>query len=461
MFSEPVVFIDIETNGGNSKKSRVIEIGAIRIEEGRIIDEYKTLVNPGSPLPYWITKITGLTDADLTQAPYFDEIAYQLNKILEGATFIAHNVRFDYSFIKRQLEACGYPFKPKLLCTVRLSRALYPEAQGHSLEKIINRHGIKVNARHRAYDDAKAIMDFTELAFKEHGQEKFRAALAVQAKNQTIPPNLNQSAMDSVGNKPGVYIFEDEAGRPLYVGKSKQLRTRLMSHFNQDIKNSKEMKLSQSVHNIRTIETKSELEALLSESKLVKELLPIHNRQLRRHSELSIVLSSTDEAGYTTVKVESVRQLAPEMLESVYGVYTSKKKAKSALDTKQRTYGLCPKLLGIEKAKNACFLYQLGKCRGACIGKEAPDSYNQRLEIAMQRSRIESWPYGGPILISESVSSKLVVDRWVITGRVNTKNKVSRFKPMPALFDIDSYRILRSYLASSVGKGSVQPFKAT
>jgi DNA polymerase-3 subunit epsilon len=460
MFNGPVVFIDIETNGGNSKKSSVIEIGAIRVEEGQIIDEYKTLVNPGSPLPYWITKITGITDADLTQAPYFDEIAYQLNKILEGATFIAHNVRFDYSFIKRQLEACGYSFKPKLLCTVRLSRALYPEAQGHSLEKVIARHGIKVNARHRAYDDAKAIMDFSNLAYQEHGEDKFRAAVVLQSRSQTIPPNLNPSAMKGVANKPGVYIFEDEAGRPLYVGKSKQLRTRLMSHFNQDIRNSKEMKLSQSVHNIRTIETKSELEALLSESKLVKELLPIHNRQLRRHSELSVVLKSTDEAGYSIAKVEAVRELTPEMLESVYGVYTSSKKAKSALDTKQRTYNLCPKLLGIERAKNACFLYQLGKCYGACIGKEPPERYNERLEIAMQRSRIESWPYGGPILISESVSSKLVVDRWVITGRVNTKNKISRFKPMPALFDIDSYRILRSYLASSAGKGSIKPYSA-
>ncbi|HET9098628.1 MAG TPA: 3'-5' exonuclease, partial [Candidatus Saccharimonadales bacterium] len=154
MFSEPVVYVDLETTGVSAQRAKIIEVGAIRVEDGEVVEEFKSFINPGAPIPYFITNITGITDADVVQAPYFEDIAYQLDQILKGAIFIAHNVRFDYSFIKNQLESSGYKFRPKMLCTVRLSRALYPEARGHSLEKIILRHGLRVSARHRAYDDA-------------------------------------------------------------------------------------------------------------------------------------------------------------------------------------------------------------------------------------------------------------------------------------------------------------------
>jgi DNA polymerase-3 subunit epsilon len=453
VFNEPVVFVDIETSGGSPQKSNIVEVGAIRVEGGLVTEQFKTFVNPGAPLPYWITKITGITDADLVQAPYFNEIAYQLHTILDGATFIAHNVRFDYSFIKRQLEACGYTFKPRLLCTVRLSRALYPEAQGHSLEKVIGRHSIKVNARHRAFDDALAIKDFAELAYREHGAEAFAAAVAKQTKTQTLPPNLNQLSFQAVTNKTGVYVFEDEAGRPLYVGKSKQLHTRLLSHFREDVANGKEMKLSQSVHNIRTVETATELEALLLESKMVKELLPIHNRQLRRQRELAIVVKQTDENGYANLRIEAVKQVEPSSLNNVYGVYTSRRKAKAALEVKLKTFGLCPKLMGLEKTSRGCFQYQLGKCQGACLGKENSAAYNQRLESAMQRSRIENWPFDGAVSIQDGKDSSLVIDRWIIIGR---KTK-SGFKSLPALFDIDTYRILRGYISRHAGSATIRP----
>jgi DNA polymerase-3 subunit epsilon len=457
MYRQPVVYVDIETTGGSPIKSNIIEIGAIRVEDGIVTDEYRSFVNPGSSVPYWITKITGIKDADLVQAPYFDEIAYQLHSILNGAIFIAHNVRFDYSFIKHQLDGCGYEFKPKLLCTVRLSRALYPEDNGHSLEKIIKRHGILTNARHRAFDDALAIKDFAEIAFKEHGVDKFSQAVAMQVKTQTAPPNLHQEALINVKNGPGVYVFEDEAGRPLYVGKSKQIRKRLLSHFSQDTVNHKEMKLSQSVHNIRTVETKTELEALLLESKMVKELLPIHNRQLRKQREITILLKQISESGYVTINIESVKELDPNLISQVYGVYTSRKKAKVALENKLKTYGLCTKLMGLEKTKKACFAYQLKKCKGACLGLENPSSYNRRLELAMQRSRIESWPYSSAVSIQDGEATSLIVDKWVIIGRMSKiRNKVT-FKRIPALFDIDTYRILRSYVARNAGNAKVTP----
>lgn len=181
MFDEPIVFVDIETNGGMAGgRGRITEIAAIRVESDIVTDTFTSLVNPGGPLPHWITKLTGITDADLVQAPYFDEIAESLKRIFDCAIFAAHNVMFDYSFLRHHFDILGYEFQPKLFCTVRLSRALYPEYKGHSLEKIIRRHKVNVDNRHRAFADTQAIVDFTRLAFEEKGKTLFDAAKAKQ-----------------------------------------------------------------------------------------------------------------------------------------------------------------------------------------------------------------------------------------------------------------------------------------
>jgi DNA polymerase-3 subunit epsilon len=459
MFSEPVVYLDIETSGGNFQTSKIIEIGAIRVENNKVVSEYKTLISPGTSLPYWITQLTGIQDSDLTDAPYFEDIAAELNKFLSGSMFIAHNVRFDYSYIKRQLEASGYNYNPKLLCTVRLSRALYHDQKGHSLEKLIARHNIPVADRHRAYDDAKAIKYFAELAYQEHGAEAFQSAVTKQLKTRSLPPNLDESQMATVQNKPGVYVFEDEAGSPVYVGKSVNIRNRVLSHFNQDTKISKEMKISQTTHTLRTIETRNELEALLLESKMVKELMPLHNRRLRRQKTSFALMKSQSTEGYTTLSIEDIDLASLQSLEDIYGVYTSKAKAKASLEDKLRTFSLCAKLLGLEKTNQACFLYQLGKCKGSCIGKEPAALYNLRVEIALQRSKLERWKYETPVVISTGDGTNIVVDQWVIVGYLDEVEEAEpTFRSVERRFDMDTYRILRGYLQKHINSLKILPY---
>ncbi|HEY4161251.1 MAG TPA: 3'-5' exonuclease [Candidatus Saccharimonadales bacterium] len=192
MFEEPVVFVDIETNGGMVGSGRITEVAAIRVEDETVVDMFTSFINPGGPVPVWITRLTGITNADLVQAPYFDEIAGSLKRIFDGAIFAAHNVQFDYSFLKHHFAQTSYDFQPKLFCTVRMSRALYPEHKGHSLEKIIGRHHIAVDDRHRAYADAKAIYDFTKLAIREKGRESFDKAAAKQF--ASTRPSVRQAA---------------------------------------------------------------------------------------------------------------------------------------------------------------------------------------------------------------------------------------------------------------------------
>lgn len=458
MFDRPVVYVDIETSGSNYTRSSIIEIAAIRVEQGRITEEYRSLINPGTSLPTWITNLTGITDDDLVQAPYFDDIAYQLHKILDGAIFVAHNVQFDHSYVKRQLEQAGYTFRPPLLCTVRLSRALYPQHRSHSLESLIHRHQLGFANRHRAYDDAAAIKQFAELAYQEHGAEQFAAAVAQQLKTQSLPANLAPTKMDELKNEPGVYVFKDDAGRPLYVGKSVAIRSRVLSHFSDAKHNTKELRMAMTTHDIETIPATNELEALLLESEMVKNLAPIHNRKLRRVTSYYIVEKQLDEQGYATLTFES-RPLQPtDDFNQIMGLYTSKAKLKNALITKLKTFELCPKLMGLENYKGACFLYQLHKCHGACIGKESPEQYNERFDLAMSHSKLETWPFQSAIAVDTGKGDSVVLNNWVVTGYLNIADGKRRFRKIEPIFSLDSYRILRSYFKQHRGSLVITPF---
>jgi DNA polymerase-3 subunit epsilon len=165
MFEYPVVFVDIETTGGSYRNSRILEVAAIRYEHGEVTAEFSSLINPETYIPSSITSLTGIRESDIVGAPVFADIADQFAEIMEGAVFVAHNVRFDYSFIKNEFAMIGMNFSPKLLCTVRLSRYLYKQEQGHSLAKLIARFDIPFESRHRALDDARAILYFSKIAF--------------------------------------------------------------------------------------------------------------------------------------------------------------------------------------------------------------------------------------------------------------------------------------------------------
>ncbi len=452
MFEQPVVFVDLETTGGRAGHSRIIEVAAIRLEVDGSTQTYQTLIHPGSEIPFFITQITGISDRDVEDSPEFAAIAGDLHKFLAGAIFIAHNVRFDYSFLKAEFESCGFCFDPELRCTVRLSRALYSEHPKHSLETIIHRHGLVVEARHRAYADTKAIFDFAKLAYDEHGHEKFHFAFHQQKKRQTLPPNLDEAQLKRLKNTTGVYIFEDEQHRPLYVGKSVKLRSRVLSHFASDTKVHREMRLSQQVRHIRTIETASELEALLLESELVKELMPTHNRRLRKKKSLLVLHREENEAGYFQVQIKRLGDIDPQNLLSSYGIFPSLAAAKSFLIEAQGRLQLCPKLLGLEKGRHGCFSFQLKKCHGACVGEESPVAYNIRVVEALADSKFIDWPFDGPILMAPkktTVTRAIVIDQWTVRGFANAEfDGAICFEEKKFDFDLDAYKIIKKSLTT-------------
>ena len=444
MFNFPVVFVDIETTGGGYRTSRVLEIAVIRYENGEIVDEYTTLLDPQTYIPAFITDITGITADDIFGAPKFHEITQRLSEIFEGAVFIAHNVNFDYSFIKNEFAQLGVPFTMKRLCTVRLSRFLYSEHKGHSLEKIIHRHDIPFTNRHRAYDDARALVYFSELALQEHGETAFAEAISKQLKSQNIPVNLEQHDIKSVENSPGVYIFKDIDDVVLYVGKSVTMRSRVMSHF-QD-KSAKEVKLAEKTVKIDSIPTDNELLALLLESRLVKKLSPVFNHQLRRVTKYCMLVREIDADGYAQVIYRDGMPEPDGSIGDIYGLYETRTKAKKWADIYTSTYDLCPKLMGLEKSDGACFRYSLGKCKGACAGKESTESYNARFEIALGRSKLEAWPYGGEVVVPlDKKGSTITVENWAIKNIAGSS--IAHLFEADNHFDLDEYKILNRFLA--------------
>lgn len=455
MFDYPVVFVDLETTGGSYRNSRVLEVAAIRYENGEVTQEFSTLINPETYIPASITTLTGIAANDVVDAPLFSDIADELLEVMNGAVFVAHNVRFDYTFLKHEFAMVGINFLPKLLCTVRLSRALYKQEKGHSLAKLIARFNIPVLERHRALDDARAMMHFTELAFDQHGPELFNAAVAHQLKTQYLPPNLDITELHNIGNVPGVYIFKDDANQPLYVGKSVSLKKRILSHF-QDV-SSREVKISQLVHHVETIPTGSELAALVLESKLVKELQPIHNRLLRRISSYALLVR-VDNADYASLQIKQGNIENDTDISQIYGLYETRTKAKKRIEELTRTFELCPKLMGIEKGSGACFSYALGRCKGACIGEESAESYNRRFEIALEHSRLETWPFDTAITVPiNGQGERVIIQNWIIQGYINEYNE-RIYDTMEPNFDVDEYKIIRRFIREN--SLFVQPYSS-
>ncbi len=460
MLPTKLAFVDIETTGTSPTRDRIIEIGIIRVEDGKIVSTYKTLIDPGFHIPQEIINLTGITPKDLESAPNFLAVKEEILEQLQGCIFVAHNVRFDYSFIKNELKRYRAPFTPKQICTVKLSRILYPSFHKHDLSTIIERFNFQCQSRHRAFDDAYVLWDFYQLIQKNFPADLVEKAINIISKKPSIPNNLSPETLKNLPQSPGVYIFYGTNDSVLYIGKSINIRDRVLSHFAADHKSSKEMKLAQQVTHIETIKTAGELGALLLESSLIKKMQPLYNRALRYSQQLNVLLESQDSNGYKIVEQSVLSAVDITELPKVIGIFRSLKSAKQFLIKAAREHQLCEKLLGLESLKGSCFGYRLGRCKGACIEKEIRQKYNLRFLEAFVNLRVKPWPFEGPIIISEKnpleeINDNFLIDKWCYIGTVKSDNLIPGISVQP-YFDVDSYKILNRYIRSSKNTASVR-----
>jgi DNA polymerase-3 subunit epsilon len=443
-----VACVDLETTGGTAVHHRIIEVGIVLLEDGVVVEEWSSLVNPGGRVPPSIEAFTGITTDMVADAPSFEELRGEVRRRLDGRLFVAHNARFDYGFVRNEFRRAGEKFAAAVLCTVRLSRALFREHARHSLDALIDRYGLGCAQRHRALGDA-AVLPALLAAFEQAaGTQRLDAAAAATLAESRLPPHLPPGLDEDLPEGPGVYLFRGEGRSLLYVGKSRNLRSRVLGHFAAEHRDGKESKLARQVRDVEWIETGGELGALLLESRLVKELAPTANRRLRPAAALQFIRLEDGRDGLQ-VSIGPPAAAEPEGGEELFGPFRTKRDAQRALEGKAREAGLCPKLLGLEHGPGSCFAHQLGRCRGACVGREPRALHDVRLRMALASLRLRPWPFPGPVGIRERAATGEgtvlhVVDRWRHLGTAADEREVASLLAgaEAAPFDADAYRIL-------------------
>jgi len=448
------VLLDLETTGGNAVRDRITEIAAVRVENGVEVARWSTLVNPGVYISGFIEQLTGISNALVADAPTFDEVGPYLLQLLDGAVLVAHNVRFDHGFLQNEFARMNVTLRSKTLCTVRLSRLLYPGVKGHGLDAIMQRHGISTASRHRAMGDVQVMQTWLQLVFAEFGTDKVRQhAQTLLQGSAALPPQLDTNVAD-IPEGPGVYIFYGEGTMPLYVGKSVKLRSRVMSHFQATSREPREMRIAQEIRRIEWVETAGELGALLLEARLVKQHQPLHNRQLRRESSLCAWRLDMNPCARPLLTLVRGTELSPQQFGNLYGPYRSKNQAISHLRELADKHSLCLQALGLESGKGRCFAHQIGHCKGVCCGDEAPERHHLRLQIALGADKLRQWPFAGPVGLREhnphtGQADMHVFDQWCHLATVRSDEELAEALQTRAevlAFDLDSYRLALKYL---------------
>ncbi len=449
--------VDVETTGGSPTKDRIIEIGIIRVENGNVVSEYKSLVNPQVSVSPFILELTGISLDEIYNAPTFEEIAQEVFDMLDGSVFVAHNVGFDYAFIKNEFRRLGVNYNSQIFCTARLSKALYPEYKHHNLSSIIERFSFNVGARHRAYDDAKVLYEFLEVVQKSFGETIIETARNRIIKTPYTNPLIRDEELDLIPEKCGVYIFYGETGMPLYIGKSINIKKRVMDHLRGIYFDSKEFEIWSQVARVDYKVTPGEISALILESELVRELMPLYNKMLRKKSSPVYLSWKTNEEGLIIPLVS--KELEDHNPENILAVFKNAKRAKDYLLESADSHELCLQVVGLEKnptkKKKACFRFYINKCCGICLDDKHIEEHNKRFCSALLKDPfIKPWPYNEVKLIREfdedsGVGVVYKIDKWRILSTIEYfgDDAVERVLELP--FDYDTYKIIYKALTKS------------
>jgi len=451
-----LIFIDLETTGANAAVDRITEIGIVEVE-GECVTRWSTLINPGISIPPFIQNLTGITNEMVRDAPSFGMVSEELLARLEGGIFIAHNARFDYGFLRNAFKEIGHALRCDVLCTVKLSRKLFPQEAKHNLDAVAARHNLVASARHRALADADLLWQFWNVIQDEIEPEILDVALQAQLQRPSLPIHIPPETLDDIPDTPGIYLFYGERDVLLYVGKSIHLRQRVMSHFSADHRLYKEMQLSQQIRRLEWRETAGEIGALLLEAQLIKDLQPIHNRALRRQRELCAWQLRPSPLGHMQPALLHADEEDFGQAERLYGLFASRRKAEAALRELAEAHELCLVMLGLESRAQQgkpCFAYQLRKCRGACVGTESTAMHQAKLEAALASLKVKSWPYDSAIgLIETDAQGRQdvhVVCNWCYLGTARSEEELwNLLHEMPGrpAFDLDTYKILTQALS--------------
>lgn len=466
---EALVFIDLETSGANFANDRIIEIGLLEVDN-QGVREWSVLVDPETPLSPFITGLTGIDDAMLDGALTFRQLAPSLLEKLRGRLLVAHNARFDYGFLKCEFKRLGVDFRTPTLCTVKLSRKLFPQHHRHNLDALVTRHGLSVNgSRHRALADARLLWDLWQCWYGQLAPETIHSAIATIVGRPELPPQIDSAVIDDLPEAAGAYAFYGEDGRLLLLRRASNLRQQVLAHF---AASKRATPLMLAIRRIEWRDAAGELGARLREIELARWSPDIGAQQPAVPHGNSARLATTELCAWQLSLPAAAGDCRPQLVfaddidfataDDLFGLYPNRREALRSLRKLADAHRLCYKQLGLDDSARgvACAAYKQKSCRGVCIGKEALALHSARLLTALARFKLKVWPYRGPLALVERDDFGMredihLIDRWRLVDTVHSDEALhARLAdgPSDGPFDPETYRIVSRFLqAGKIG----------
>ena len=376
--------VDIETTGGYAANNDITEIAIVLHDGQTVINRYETLVRPVRTIPYYIQVLTGISNDMVADAPSFEELAPRLYELLQGKIFVAHNVNFDYSFLKHHFSTAGYELNSNKLCTVRLSKKVFPGIPSYSLGNLCRYFGITIENRHRAGGDADATVKLLEHLLQHNAEPHIQQFIKRGAKEQSLPPNLPKEQVEQLPYTPGVYYFHNQTGKVIYVGKAKNLKYRVSSHFTHNGTGKQRQDFLRNIYSITYQTTSTELMAFILESVEIKRLWPEFNSSQKRFAHTYGLYLFEDNSGYMRLAIDKKKK----HMQPLY-TFNLLVEGHRLVNQLIERFTLCPKLCFMQTAPGPCTSTGASTCLGACEHKEPVQAYNERVQEALQW--LEDW----------------------------------------------------------------------
>ena len=369
--------VDIETTGGYAANNDITEVAIVLHNGNSVVDRYETLIKPARPIPYYIQVLTGITPEMVEDAPSFEDVAEDIFDRLKDCIFIAHNVNFDYSFVKHHLQLCGFELNSPKLCTVRLCRKVFPGLQSYSLGKLCRHFNIVIENRHRAGGDADATVTLFEHMLQHNGHEHVEQFLKKSSREQYLPQHLPKEQIDNLPYTPGVYYFHNQKGKIIYVGKARNIKYRVRSHFSHNGAGRQRQDFMRNIYSITYETCGTELIAFILESIEIKRLWPEYNASQKRFTAAYGLYAFEDQSGYLRIAINK-KMKNQEALYTFQLLHEGHRLLRRLIDD----FDLCPKLCYLQRDEGPCEPLGLKTCRGACEKKEDVQDYNERVMLA-------------------------------------------------------------------------------
>lgn len=437
--------VEVKTTGVHPARDAIWELAIIQVDaEGCVAERLHWLFEPGVALPPQLLSLSGLHPLELSGQPRIDSEARAIADAIRGRVLMGHNLRFSLAFLRRVLPDWK-TLRPPQLCILRLARATLPQLASAGFDALCAHFGITRFFRDRAVPDAEAVLTLAQHLL----QQVAPTTLGQQLRSAARPPLLAAERFAQLPERPGVYYFLGDGGAQLYVGKSRNLRRRVMSHFQNDHRDRRSLQMVQQIRNVQLAVTAGELGALLFESAEIKRLQPLYNRRLRKQREL-LTWALAGEPGELHIELLQHHALRPGLRH--VGLFRSRHQARQWLLEQARERRLCLRVLGLEEGEGACFAYQLGHCAGACCGEEPRSAHDRRLLAGAERLQTQAWPWNGPVALVErdeqhGLTQWHVLDQWRHLGTVD---QLDHAQPLLAArrggFNLDTYHILLGHL---------------